>query len=163
MKNIWTEIQSPAWWFTLIMGIVLGLVALMMLVHYQHVSRAFIRWSVKRITIVKNKWLRHIERGVTDDAYFVKCLKKRNACDLYFYGTVLAVWIMSVCFFTHLSSSSWVVLLFAIILTFLLELYFGYRAAYYECLTEAMMKTGNERNRAKVAALPLEIDPLKKD
>ena len=82
----------------------------------------------------------------------MRYLKKRNACDLYFFGTVLAVWIMGICFFTHLSFSSRVVLPFTIIPTFLLELYFGYRAAYYECLTEAMMKTGNERNREKATA-----------
>jgi hypothetical protein len=100
----------------------------------------------------KSKWLDHVEKGVTNETYFLKCLRKRSACDLYFFGTLLAVWIMGVCLFTPLLFAARVVLLFIIILTFLLELYFGYKAAYYDCLTQAIMKMGNERNRAKATA-----------
>ena len=158
MRSLWTEFH-PAWWFTILMGAIFGLFEFTIVLHYPIISKAFIEWSVKRITMAKNKWLRHIEKGVANEVYFVNCLRKRDACFLCFFGTGLAVWLMGICFFARLPSTARMVLLFTFILTFLLELYFGYSTAYYECLTYAMMKTGNERRRTEAAASEPPISP----
>ena len=118
MKSLWTEFHR-AWWFTIPVGAIIALFELMMIVYYPIISKAFIEWSISHITIAKNKWLRRIENGISNETYFVKCLKKRCTCDLCFVGTLLAVWIMGICFFTRLPFTARMVLLITIALTFL--------------------------------------------